>query len=64
MYQLYYVKIFSTDQNNNLLLLDDPGRVRSQITTVSTPGQMHSVKVPKPFRMKTKIAISALKNIV
>ena len=28
------MKIFSTNQNGNLLLLDDPGRVRSQITNV------------------------------
>jgi hypothetical protein len=34
LYQLCYVKVFSTNQNRNLLLLDDPGRVRSQITNV------------------------------
>ena len=34
LYQFCYVKIFSTIQNGNLLLLDDPGRVRSQITSV------------------------------
>ena len=34
MYQLCYVKIFSTSHYKNLLLLDDPGRVRSQITNV------------------------------
>ena len=34
MYQFSYVKIFSTNHNGNLLLLDDPGRVRSQITSV------------------------------
>ena len=32
--QFCYVKIFSTNHNRNLLLLDDPGRVRSQITSV------------------------------
>ena len=34
--QFCYVKIFSTNHNENLLLLDDPGpgRVRSQITNV------------------------------
>ena len=34
LYQFCYVKIFSTNHNRNLLLLDDPGRVRSQITSV------------------------------
>ena len=34
LYQLCYVKLFSTNQNVNLVLLDDPGRVRSQITSV------------------------------
>ena len=34
LYQFCYVKIFSTNHNGNLLLLDDPGRVRSQITSV------------------------------
>ena len=33
MQQLFYVKFSSTNQNENLLLLDDPGRVRSQITS-------------------------------
>ena len=30
LYQFCYVKIFSTNQNGNLVLLEDPGRVRSQ----------------------------------
>ena len=34
LYQFCYVKIFSTNQDGNLVLLDDPGRVRSQITSV------------------------------
>ena len=34
LYQFLYIKIFSTNQDENLLLLDDPGRVRSQITSV------------------------------
>ena len=34
LYQFYYVTIFSTNQYGNLVLLDDPGRVRSQITNV------------------------------
>ena len=34
MYQFCYVKTFSTNHNKNLVLLDDPGRVRSQITSV------------------------------
>ena len=34
LYQFCYVKIFSTNQVGNLVLLDDPGRVRSQITNV------------------------------
>ena len=34
LYQFCYVKIFSTNQDGNLVLLDDPGRVRSQITNV------------------------------
>jgi hypothetical protein len=34
LYQLCYVKIFSTNQYENLELFDDPGRVRSQITSV------------------------------
>ena len=32
LYQFCYVKVYSTNRNENLLLLDDPGRVRSQIT--------------------------------
>ena len=34
LYQLCYVKVFSTNHDRNLLLLDYPGRVRSQITSV------------------------------
>ena len=34
LYQFCYVKVFSINQNENLLLLDDPSRVRSQITGV------------------------------
>ena len=34
LYQFCYVKIFSTNQDGNLVLLDDPGRVRSQKTSV------------------------------
>ena len=34
LYQFCYVKIFSTNPDGNLVLLDDPGRVRSQITSV------------------------------
>ena len=34
LYQLCYVKLFRTNQYENLVLLDDPGRVRSQITSV------------------------------
>ena len=34
LYQFCYIKIFSTNHNRNLVLLDDPGRVRSQITNV------------------------------
>jgi hypothetical protein len=34
LYQFCYVKLFSTNQNRNLVLLDDPRRVRSQITSV------------------------------
>ena len=34
LYQFCYVKIFSTNQYGNLVLLDKPGRVRSQITSV------------------------------
>ena len=34
LYQFCYVKVFCTNHNKNLLLLDDPGRVRSQITSV------------------------------
>ena len=34
MYQFSYVKVSSANQNENLLLLDDPGRVRSHITSV------------------------------
>jgi hypothetical protein len=32
--QFWYTKIFSTNQNKTFLLLDYPGRVRSQITSV------------------------------
>ena len=34
MYQFSYVKIFCTNQDVNLVSLDDPGRVRSQIISV------------------------------
>jgi hypothetical protein len=34
LYQFCYAKIFSNNYNRNLVLLDDPGRVRSQIATV------------------------------
>ena len=34
LYQFCYVKIFGTNQVGNLVLLDDPGRVRSQIISV------------------------------
>jgi hypothetical protein len=34
VYQFCYVKLFSTNQNENLLPLGYPGRVRSQITSV------------------------------
>ena len=34
LYQFCYVKIFSTNHYRNLVLLDDPGRVKSQITNV------------------------------
>ena len=34
MYRLSYVKVSSTNQNGNLELLDDPGRVRGHITSV------------------------------
>ena len=34
MYQLFYVKIFSTNRDKNLVLLDDPDRVRSQMTDI------------------------------
>jgi hypothetical protein len=34
LYQLWYVKVFSINHNENLLLLEYPGRVRSQITSV------------------------------
>jgi hypothetical protein len=34
LFQFCYVKVFSINQNGNLLLLDDPGRVRSHIASV------------------------------
>ena len=34
MYQFCNVKIFSTNKNRNLVMLDDPGRVRSHIINV------------------------------
>ena len=34
MYQFSHIKIFSTNQYRNLILLDDPGRIRSQIVSV------------------------------
>ena len=34
LYQFCYVKIFSTNQDGNLVLLNKPGRVRSQIISV------------------------------
>ena len=32
--QFCYVKVFSTNQNEKLLLLDDPGRVRNQLASI------------------------------
>jgi hypothetical protein len=34
LYQFCWLKLFRTNQYENLLLLDDPGRVRSEITSV------------------------------
>jgi hypothetical protein len=34
LYQFCYVNIFCTNQYKNLVLLDNPGRVRSQIISV------------------------------
>jgi hypothetical protein len=34
LYQLCYVKVFSTNQDKNLILLGYPGRVRSQIASI------------------------------
>ena len=34
LYQFCYVKIYSTNHDGDLLLLDNPDRVRSQITSV------------------------------
>ena len=34
LYQFCYVKVFSTNHNGNLVLLNDPGRVRSQIASI------------------------------
>ena len=34
LYQFCYVKVFSTNQNENIILLDDPGRVRSRIASI------------------------------
>jgi hypothetical protein len=58
MYQLFDVKISSTNQNESLLLLDDPSRVkfRSQITSglcpktlVSCAGFVYRVYLKKKF---------------
>jgi hypothetical protein len=37
MYQFFYVKISSTNQDANLLMLDGPSRVRSQLTSGLCP---------------------------
>jgi hypothetical protein len=37
MYQLFYVKFSSANQDANLVVLDDPSRVRSQITSGLCP---------------------------
>jgi hypothetical protein len=37
MYQFFYIKISSTNHDANLVLLDDPSRVRSQITSGLCP---------------------------
>ena len=34
LFQFCYVKVLSTNHNGNLVLLDYPGRVRSQIISV------------------------------
>ena len=34
LYKYFYVKLFSTKHYVNLLLLDEPGRVRSQIRSI------------------------------
>jgi hypothetical protein len=37
VYQFSYIKYFSTNRDANVLLLDDPSRVRSQITSGLCP---------------------------
>ena len=64
MYQFSYVKVFRTNQNGNLVLFDDPGRVRSQITSVACQIQRFDfdcnlvvtrkliIRIPPPLRSK------------
>jgi hypothetical protein len=67
MYQFCYVKIFITNQDRNLLLLDGPGRVRSQMTSVVCQIQRYDfdcnlvvmqkviIRIPPPLRLKPLI---------
>jgi hypothetical protein len=68
-----YVKVYSTNQNRNLLLLDDPGRVWSQITNVVFQIQRFDfecnlvvtrkviIRTCAPLRLKPLLKINASK---
>ena len=55
LYQLCYVKVLSTNHNGNLLLLDDHGRVRSQITNVE--GQIQRFDFDRNLVVTRKVII-------
>ena len=56
LYQFCYVKIFSTNQDENLVLLDAPGRVRSQIASVGSDTKSNNMNTPT-FTFNTFIYI-------
>ena len=72
LYQFCYVKIFSTNQYENLFMLDDPGRVRSQIISVVCQIQQFDfdcilgvprkiiIRTRAPLRIKPLYAIEVL----
>ena len=57
LHQSCYVKIFSTNHDENVLLLDDPGRVRSQICIASIVRQIQRFDFDRNLVVTRKVII-------